>query len=577
MMLTMEPQCTRSVPVPLFDVQTQREGTWVTQVSGEDKEEALETAKRLFGNKACTGIRVMQTVTKADGVIVETEIYSETRMVKVSDAIRSSKIDWAPPPCTNMEEFYGSTSRRLIGRVLRDYCDKIVVTPTEILYNIKEALRLEDKGGLIQGAIDKIAALQGGTNPARVKKRNEALTQTVEQMISRARKADKLALPKISNSFAAAMVACTKIETQGEDTTYVAMSVLARDLSAIRNWLGKLHRLSKLADQDQDNPVALAILDGVIADCLAGAVVQDILGYQINLASAILAMIDLSEGKLVPEKSDAGDAAGIINRLCGQGKLPETRQSLLERAHRQLSGTNPLSRNDADRERDEFKRVLDRLVRPNGLYSGPETAEALTLRYNRLLEKGGVSGRRAAFNGLFFLIPDRTGSIHYMCDLARTLFAEDCAEDIVEKYDTILNLRSFMELGRQGLGIKERMQRLTAAHKAIAASTFPDDIKAKLMGQLVGLLDRYVNEVQMLDKIDSPTAPVKDRAMILVQFCSAGMLPPGKTLASFRERLKNLTSQPDFDTQFVSATADPEQAQKALLTLKQLLIKSGIR
>ena len=559
-----------------YDVQTQREGTWVTQTTCEDKETAIETAKRLFGNKACTGVRVMQNVTRPDGSEVATEVHCETRTIKVGETIRSSQIDWAPPPCAAFDEFYGSTSRRLMGRVIRDYCDKMVVTPTELLYNIKEALRLEDRGTLIPGAIDKVAALQGDGNPDKTKARVQDITKNVEKMISRARKADRLSLPKVDKSFAATLAAAKKIETQGEDPAYVAMVALARDLSTVRNWLGKVHRLAKLADADKDNPQALSLLDGVIADALAGSVVQDILGYQNNLGQAIVAMIDLAEGKLIPEKSDAGDAAGIINALCGQGKLPAAKQSLLERAHRQLSNGGPLSRLDPTKEKDEYKRLMERLVRPNGLYSGPETAEALTVRYGRMVEKGGVSGRIASFNGVFFSIPDRTGSIHYLCDIARTNFAEDCADAIVEKYDSILNFRNFADLSRQGLNVKERMQRLTSAHKAIGASIFPDQIKTRLTNHLDHLLDRFVTEGQMLEKMDAAASPVRDRAMILAQFCASGILPPGKTFDRFRERLAALIAQPDFDARFLETAPDKDQGQKALTALKQLLIKAGL-
>jgi len=530
----------------------------------------------LFGNKACTGVRVMQNTTRPDGSIVESEIHCETRTIKVGETIRSSQIDWAPPPCIKFEEFYNSTSRRLVGRVIRDYCDKMVVTPTELIYNIKEASRLEDRGSLIPGAIDKIAALQGAGDVAEVKTRTVDITKNVDLMISRARRADKLALPRLDKSFSAALSAAKKIETKGEDPTYVGMVVLARDLSTIRNWLGKLHRLCKLAEIDKDDPHALSLLDGVIADALAGAVVQDILGYQANLGQAILAMIDLAEGKLVPEKSDAGDAAGIINILCGQGKLPAAKQSLLERAHRQISGTSPLSRNNPDREKDEYKALVERLVRPNGLYSGPETAEALTDRYGRLIEKGGVAGRIASFSGVFFGIPDRTGSIHYLCDIARTNYAEDCADAITEKFDTILNLRSFGDLSRQGLSVKERMQRLTSAYKAICTSVFPDPVKAKLTTHLDYLLDRFVIDGQMLEKMDAPNGPIKDRALVLAQFCASGILPPGKTLERFRGRLAALVAQPDFDARFIEGTPDKDQAQKSLNALKQLLAKTGL-
>ena len=555
-----------------YEIQTQQQGNWVTQTTSVDKDIALATAKKLFGNKACTGVRVMQSIIQPDSSFITTEIMCETRMVKAGQTIRSCQIDWAPPPCTSLDEYYHTDTRRLMGRVLRDYCDKMVVTPTELLYCVKEALRCQDRGTLIPEAIDKVAAVQVADS-ADTRARAAEISQFVDQIISRARKPEKLALPRLDKSFAAAIAACKKIETQGEDPIYIAMSVLAKDLSTIRNWLGKLYRLCKLAEADMDNLESLRLLDGVIADCLAGAVVQDILGYQESLGQALIGMLDIAEGKFVPEKSDAGDAAGIITTLCAKGRLPASKQCLIDRVHRQLVTGGPLNRSDPNKEKDEFKRVVDRLVRANGLYCGPETADSITVRYGRMVEKGGVSGRIISFNAVFFGMPDRTSSIHYLCDILRTVYAEDCADAIAEKYDTIQNIRSFSDLCRAGMGIKERLQRLASARKAILGSIIPDAIKPRLVAHLDHLLDRFITEGQMLDKIDSPTGAVKDRAMALAQFCSSGILPPGKTLERFRERLEALISQPDFDARFVQGIADAAQAQKSLAALKNLAAK----
>ena len=558
-----------------YEIQTQQQGNWVTQTTTVDKDEAIATAKRLFGNKACTGVRVMQSITQPDGNAVISEILCETRVVKAGQAIRSCQIDWAPAPCATLEEFYHTDTRRLIGRVLRDYCDKMVVTPTELLYNIKEALRLQDRGTLIPDAIDKVAALQV-TESSETRARAAEIAQSIDLIISRARKPEKLAVPKLDKSFATVIAACRKIETQGEDPTYIAMAVLARELSTIRNWLGKLYRLCKLAEADRDDSAALSLLDGAIADCLSGAVIQDILGYQENLGQALVAMLDIAEGKFVPEKSDAGEAAGIITALCAKNRLPASKQSLLDRIHRQLVNGGALNRLDPTKEKDEYKRVIDRLVRPNGLYNGPETADSITVRYGRMVEKGGVSGRIISFNGVFFGLPDRTGSILYLCDILRTVYAEDCADAIAEKYDTILNIRSFSDLSRAGLGVKDRLQRLAAARKAILASLIPDTVKLKLVHHLDFLLDRFITDGQMLDKLDAPNGPVKDRAMVLAQFCTSGIIPAGKTLERFQNRLTALIAQPDFDSRFVQASPDSEQAKRALNALKNLAAKFSV-
>ena len=558
--------------MPDFEIQTQQQGSWVTQTTTQEKDTALEIAKKLFGNKACTGVRVMQSVVQPSGNFITTEVMCETRVVKVGATIRSSAIDWAPPPCQSLDEYYHTDSRRLIGRVMRDYCDKMVVTPTELLYSVKESLRLQDRGTLIPEAIDKVAAVQAGEG-GDARARAADISDTIEKMISRSRKADKLSLPKIGDSFSETIAACKKIETQGEDPTFAAMTALARELSTVRNWLGKLYRLCRLAEKDQNDPESLRMLDGVIGDCLAGAVIQDILGYQENLGKALVGMLDIAEGKFIPEKSDAGVAAGIITTLCGVGKLPTSKQSLIDRIHRQLITGGSLNRGNPENEPEEFKRVLERLVRPTGLYCGPETAEALTVRYGRMVERGGASGRNISLTKVFFTIPDRTSSIHYLCDIARTCYAEDCADTIADKCGNILNIRSFADLCHQGTGVKERLVRLASARKAVAGAVFPETTKAQMIGHLDMLLDRFIVDGHMLDKLDSPSAPLRERAMALGQFCSTGIIPPGKTLERFRERLAALMAPPDFEAQFLAASQDPEQGHKALHMLKTLLDK----
>ena len=552
-----------------YDIQTQQQGNWVNYTSAEDKESAVETAKRLFGNKACTGVRVVQIQPQPGGKNIETEILCETRTVKVNDIIRFSQIDWVPAPCSSLDDYYGSTSRRLMARIFREYCDKMVVTPTELLYSAKEAARIQERGTLVGDAIAKVAALQTGENAAAAKVRIEEINKAMEQMLSRARKADRLNIPGIQDRFSKAMAAARTIETQGEAASYVAMVALARDLSAIRDWLGKVYHLAKLAEADADHPEALAALDGAIADSLAGSVVQDILGPQPHLAAAIIAMLDLAEGKLVTEKSDAGRAGAIINHFCGLGNFPQTQQSLIDRAHRQLATGGPLNRADPGKEKDVFFQVRDRLMRPGGFYCGPDTAEALTLRYGRMVEAGGQTGRKAAFNGVFFSMPDRAAAIVYLCDMARTQFAKDVAGEIIEKFDTVMNCRSLLDLTRQGLAPKERMQRGTQAYQALAQSVFPPAIKAKLTQHLDVLLDRVNIELKLLEGLNATGVSAKERALALAQFCAPGTLPPGtKALARYRDALLAQLAEPGFDQAFLAESSDAHQADKSLAALR---------
>jgi len=546
-----------------YDVQTQREGRWMTETTCLDEQGARDTAKRLFANKACVGVRIMRVTLRPDRTAVETEIHCETRTVKLDESIRIAPIDSAPPPCATIDDYYGAASRNVIGRILRTYCDKIVVTPTELLYDVKENKRLQDRDTLVPNAVEKVAALQTKGAEADAKARASEMLKSLEAIGSRARKAEKLNLPRIKDSFSEAVSALYGIETMGEDVEYLAMVVLARDLAGCRNWLGKLARLCRLAEAEID-PAALAKLDGALSDVLTGSVVQDVLGDQRNLAQAIICMVDLAEGTMAIDLSEAREIAAILNTLLASGRMPACRQTLLERAHRQLASTAPLNRIDPSKEEDEYKRVVARLLKPTGLYSGPETAEALTDRYARMVVKGGVSGRQAAIDGVFATLPDRATAVLYLCDLARTGYAKDCAPKIAEKFDTILNTRSFADMTGRNTEPKERMRRLSQAHRAILASVFPKPVKQRLADHLDTLFERHLVQDKVIDRLDS--GPVRDRAVRLTQFCASGMLPDGRTRALVRARLTALLAQPDFEAQFGDGLRD----------FRQMLAKTGL-
>ncbi|TAN60433.1 MAG: hypothetical protein EPN20_13695, partial [Magnetospirillum sp.] len=367
-----------------------------------------------------------------------------------------------------------------------------------------------------------------------------------------------------------------KIGAMGEheDRDYLAMVVLSRDLINVRNWVGKLERLCTLAVEDSD-PHALEMLDGVIADVLGSNVVQDVLGWQPGLGAAIIAMFDLADGKMPPVKSDAGESAEVLNRLFAEKKLPISRNVLLDRAHRQIRSPNPLYRNEAGKELDEFKRLIGRTLGPAGLVCGSETADALTARYTRMVEQGGAAGRKAAIDGVFRAMPDRATGLVYLCELAGGSFAAEHMPDILETLELVFMCRNIGDLCQRTLPPKERMLRATNAHRVAVASVFPPEMKTRLADFIDTILERYLIDEQIVEKLDHQDSPLRDRAVRLVQFCAAGVLPEGKAMTRARQRILMLLRQPNFDAHFIDGFTDPLRAQKALRDFHQLLVKAG--
>ena len=558
-----------------FEVQVQRDGRWVMHSIQDAEAEARTLATRLFADKKCEGVRVVRNWMRADGRMVENELSCETRTIKDDGPIRPNQIDVAPPPCTQPEEFLGLNSRMTINRLLRSYLDKTFLTPTEIMHSGRELKRLQDKDTLLPSAIDRVAFLQTREGSKDSKPRRDEIFKNVETMAKRARNTDSLALPKIQGRFSEALHA---IDTAAiaEERDYLALVVLSRDLVNLRNWAGKLEKLCELA-ADEPDAEALSLLDGVIADVLGSNVVQDILGFQSGLGQAIISMVDLADGCFKTDKSELCDAAQQLNQLFAGRKLPASRLCLLDRAHRQLRSTNPLYRNDPTKENDEFKRVIARMVTGGRFLSGPETAEALTTRFLMSHEQGGATGRRAAIAAVFRLLPDRALGILYVCEMAKTEFFEEHQADLAEQLDLVFRARALADLCLRTLPPKERMMRATLAHRAMAESPYPAELKARILDHLDTVLDAYVVQEQIIEKLDQPEAALRDRALRLVQFCASGVLPEGKALSRARARILTLLRHPNFDAHFIDGISDPQVAQQQLRSFHGLLAKAGFR
>lgn len=556
-----------------FEIQVQKDGRWSTQSYIDAEDTAIAAAKRYLLDKKCEGARVVRNWTRPDGKILEKEIFCETRTVRDDAPMRIVDVDSAPARCALPEDYYGDQSRGLMNRIFRNYLDKTFVTPTELIHNYRELKRIQEKDTLVPSAVDRVAFLQTRDGNQDSRARRDEIFKSVDVMSARARRAEALQLPKLNGSLKDVVDAVARLGEK-DDADYLAMVVLSRDLINVRNWLGKLDRLCRLA-VDEGDPHALELLDGVIADVLGANVVQEILGFQPSLASAIGRMIDLADGNLPTEKSDAGESAELLNALLRDGKLPASRAVLIDRALRQLKSANPLYRSDPSKERNAFCSVAERLIGPDGLLFGPEAADALTWRATRLVEEGGSAGKRAAIILTFNTLPDRACGLMYLCDLARTEYAREFGPDILALLGRVLDCRSLGDLCQRTLSAKDRMLRATQAHRVASASVFPADLRGRITDAIDGILEKYLIDEQVVEKLDHHESPLRDRAVRLVQFCAAGVLPEGRAMSRARQRIIDLLKVPNFDAHFVDGISDPARAQRALRDFHQLLVRAG--
>ena len=557
-----------------FEILTMRDGRWLTSSIVDKEEQAIASAQRLFGDRKCEGVKVVSMTERPNGSSFEKEIFARTRSVQEEETVAVSQVSHAPPPCQSVDEFYTYDSRVLMNKLFRSYCDQVFVTPTELLYDSRELKRLEDKGGQINLAIDRVATLQTRLYQADTKSRKEQMFRALETIKVRAARSDKVTAPPITARFSDVMKA---IPAADETPEYMALKALTKDLLFHRNWAQKLERLCRLALKETDSD-ALALLDGVIADVLGTNVVQDILGYQPNLGQAICRLIDLSEGCLPEQPNDAGDATTLLNDLFSKRALPISSKCLVDRAHYQIRSHSPLSRTQPENEQEVYRQVAERLLLPSGLYDGTNTAEALTYRFGRLLPVGGKEGRRKAIAGTFRTMPDKVAGIIYLCEMMKLPDIEEYMDEVNERFEDIMYTRHISELCIKGLSGRDRLIRATGGYTAIMNSPLPDKFKAKLAERIDAIVDRFLVDEQIIEKMNDPEIHLRERTSRLLQFCSAGILPPdGKAMTRAKTRVIEMLRQPNFEEHFVEGIADPALVQQTLRLLDALMTKAGLK
>ena len=556
-----------------FDVQVRCGDRWIIEAVRHNEADARALAAGIFADSKCAGTRIVRNWTRPDGNLIETELFRETREVRDDGALRIVAVDSVPARCETLKDCFAADSRQVMTRIFRDYLNEIVITPTELMHDFKELRRIQEKDSLVRSAIDRVASLQTRENEGNARVRRDQLFQLLDQMSDRARKVNRAGLPRLGDKFSETMGAIGR-EADQDERDYLALVVLSQDLLDLRNWVGKLELLCRLAAVE-DEPHAARMLDGVIADVLGTDVMQEILGRQSSLAGTICELLDLAEGMFATGKTAAGESAHQLNRLLADRRLPASRRCIIDRAHRSLRAARPLHPRDGSKEHDEFRKVVERLLTPTGLHSGAETAASLTARFARMVEQGGKPGRRAAIGGVFWAMPDRASGVLYLCDLARSDYANEHLDDMIGLFDMVYPADTMAGFCHRALPPKDRMARATGAYHAVTSSEYPAEIRQRMAGHIDGVLERYVIEENIVERLDRPDIHLRDRARLLVQFCGSGVLPEGKALARARARTLALLRQPDFSARFVDGLADPVLAERSLRDFYALLNSKG--
>ncbi|TAN56094.1 MAG: hypothetical protein EPN20_19315, partial [Magnetospirillum sp.] len=344
-----------------------------------------------------------------------------------------------------------------------------------------------------------------------------------------------------------------------------------------RSWFGKLDMLIAWGAE----PAAvdhMPVIDGIVADLMVPAqVIQDLLGFQSNLSSALCQIVNLTEGKAEAAKF-APQTFTELNRLFAEGRLPQTRDVLLARVVREVGGTNPLSRNDPAQEYEMFHKMLHRLVDKDTVTGGPPLAESLLQRGSRVLNSGGATvAAPQALQLLLGALADGCVRLQFLLTLCASSLGKSMGEVLTEVLDAHVRRSTHID---QWVAVRlpppARMAALTAANKALkSCPVLVDEFKKPLADLIDEVMVRYLTEEGIIEKVDKPDDPLAARAVRLVKFCGAGVLIEGKSLNMAKARVIEHLRQKQFEEKFVASCPDPSQGDKNLREFHKLLVECG--
>ena len=574
-----------------FEVHVYNAGHWVMDQRFHGEAEARKHGKKLLTNPKCAGYRIVRNWQKPPGRHFETEIISEFR--PLDDTLIVTPIEDAPVCITDIQ-YYEIESRMTIGRLLRGYIERTVVTPTEILHNYDELRRLLDRNALVPAALSRVASLQSAKTGSESHARRDEITQTLGRIVERARSAaaqTDLPDPKVDGL--AKVYRTLNQRLPADDAAHTCLVALSRDLVQMRNWLFKLDFLIDLLENNQkeNEPEgrleAASLLDGICADILgAPPVLPLLLGPQRALLDTLNQTADLCQGRLaaagLPGEHRLARLNAALNPAVRDSRtLSQCQASLFDQIRRQIKGTHPLAATGGDSEEDAFRALLLRLtdvggVLGGGVLGGGAMAEALTIRFGRTLETGGASGRRQAITGMLAHYPDAAGQVRYLLSLSDSDLGRQHAADVVEHLQTLFeqapDAAPFIAADRP---LAESLGQVSALYDLTLGSALEAGERRRLAGVIDGLLARYLVDHRVVDQFGQPDEPLRDRANRLVRLCIPGTLRSPRALGTLRTLVIEHLRQPDFDASYTRGLLGPAARQQALREFHALLSAAG--
>ena len=403
-----------------YEIATRRDGRWTIECAREHQSEAVALARTLLASKAYDAVRVMRERDLRGTTIVQTPVYEALRSGNGALPLRVSASDERDCWCAELDDLYGARSRRAIGQLLRSFLDQLKITPTEILHNIRYARKLDDAGMLLSAAMHRMARARADSTGESLGVSLRFLETLVASAIRRVvdAKAQRHALRPGADGLDPLIARVQEMTENPSDQRFLLRHAIALDFEMLPSLLARLAAALEWGARATTSE-ALIVVDELVADCLGSAtIVQEMLGAQPDLATALRMNIDLARGNFQGTPPRAASWFPALAALLAAHPCPETRTILLVRAQRELGSERPLTRGGPADEATAIMTLANGLRDDvGGTYvGGSAMVEVMVRRWKRLDQPGGfadlempVGSAAQRFQTLLVQEPDHYG------------------------------------------------------------------------------------------------------------------------------------------------------------------------
>jgi hypothetical protein len=483
---------------------------------------------------------------------------------KLPDPPKGGEVDGGRN-CRAANEYYRTSSRQMIRRVLGKWLDSLSITPTELLHHVEHMNRLDNAGTTMQGAVQQVARMQvrltGQDVQARQKELYDLGDKIYRDMVLRWRNNPP---PKFENEDADTLAKKLAGEPEAE----------LLFLCAISDWLLPLKSISEKMFAVLDimakssYPATIDYLDILFSDFVDNPVfLRSIIGEDVELGRATISAIHLLTGEGGEEFAPAFEP--FLKHIAA-GKLNRCRSTLLRKialtltSHHSFVDGTPLAEAEMNRKLHKL------LASDDGFIGGIDMREAFHTRSERLVTPTAVSR-------LLQGCDETDERVAMLLRLSNGIYGEANIRRLGEYLLAIVGQSSYIsEWKAKEEPATKRMRDLVELQTCVFNSGL-NRRQRELGGACVDeVCLEVLKEGRVLQRVAASAGNPVAAGMALLRLYSTGIFTKGRAADAARDFIIDVLRSHDFMKSLLAPNKNTDEKKETLVELSHLLQQSDL-